>query len=110
MTVLLVVGQFEIRCGVHWLRDQGDRWHARPEARIHVLRRAPEPDHADVDAPLFPLDAFSKKLENHAAMVALYFLYYNFGRVHQTLRVTPAMEAELADHVWAIEEIVGLIG
>jgi hypothetical protein len=38
-------------------------------------------------------NAFSKKLENHAAMVSLYFMYYNFGRVHQTLRVTPAMEA-----------------
>ena len=50
-------------------------------------------------------NAFSKKLENHAAMVALYFMYYNFGRVHQTLRVTPAMEAGLADHVWAIEEM-----
>jgi hypothetical protein len=45
-----------------------------------------------------------------AAMVALYFRYYNFGRVHQTVRVTPAMEAGLADHVWAIEEIVALIG
>jgi len=54
-------------------------------------------------------NAFSKKLENHAAMVSLYFMYYNFGRVHQTLRVTPAMEAGLADHVWAIEEIVGLL-
>ena len=55
-------------------------------------------------------NAFSKKLENHAAMVALYFMYYNFGRVHQTLRVTPAMEAGLANHVWTIEEIVGLLG
>jgi hypothetical protein len=55
-------------------------------------------------------NAFSKKLENHAATVALYFMYYNFGRVHQTLRVTPAMEAGLADHVWSIEEIVGLLG
>ena len=42
-------------------------------------------------------------------MVALYFMYYNFARVHQTLRVTPAMEAGLADHVWAIEEIVALL-
>ena len=42
-------------------------------------------------------------------MVSLYFMYYNFGRVHQTLRVTPAMEAGLADHVWAIDEIVGLL-
>jgi IS1 family transposase len=54
-------------------------------------------------------NAFSKKLENHAAAVALYFMYYNFGRVHQTLRVTPAMEAGVAAHVWSIEEIVGLI-
>ena len=53
--------------------------------------------------------AFSKKVENHAAAVALYFMYYNFGRVHQTLRVTPAMEAGIADHVWSVEEIVGLL-
>jgi len=42
-------------------------------------------------------------------MVALYFMYYNFARVHQTLRVTPAMEAGIADHVWSVEEIVGLL-
>lgn len=55
-------------------------------------------------------NAFSKKVENHAAAVALYFMYYNFGRVHQTLRVTPAMESGVTDHVWSIEEIVRLIG
>ena len=44
-------------------------------------------------------NAFSKKVENHAAAVALYFMYYNFGRAHQTLRVTPAMEAGVANHV-----------
>jgi IS1 family transposase len=54
-------------------------------------------------------NGFSKKIENHIAAVALYFMYYNFGRVHQTLRVTPAMEAGLSDHVWSIEEIVGLL-
>ncbi|MBI2829035.1 MAG: hypothetical protein HYX77_07180 [Acidobacteria bacterium] len=54
-------------------------------------------------------NAFSKKVENHAAAVALYFMYYNFARVHQTLRVTPAMEAGIAEHVWTIEEIVGLL-
>jgi hypothetical protein len=54
-------------------------------------------------------NAFSKKLENHAAMVSLYFMFYNFGRVHQTLRVTPAMEAGISDHVWSIEEIVALL-
>jgi IS1 family transposase len=55
-------------------------------------------------------NAFSKKVENHAAAVALYFMFYNFARVHQTLRVTPAMEAGVADHVWSIEEIVALLG
>jgi hypothetical protein len=54
-------------------------------------------------------NAFSKKVENHAAAVALYFMYYNFGRVHQTLRVTPAMEAGIANHVWTVAEIVGLL-
>jgi hypothetical protein len=54
-------------------------------------------------------NAFSKKLENHAAMVALYFMYYNFGRVHQTLRVTPAMGSGIAKHVWSIEKIVSLL-
>jgi len=42
-------------------------------------------------------------------MVALYFMYYNFCRIHQTLRVTPAMEAGITDHVWSLEEIVKLI-
>lgn len=54
-------------------------------------------------------NAFSKKVENHAAAVALYFMYYNFGRVHQTLRVTPAMEAGVSTHVWSVEEIVSLL-
>jgi IS1 family transposase len=51
-------------------------------------------------------NAFSKKINNHAAMVAIHFMYYNFGRIHKTLRVTPAMQAGLADHVWSLEEIV----
>ncbi len=55
-------------------------------------------------------NAFSKKIENHGHAVALYFMYYNFCRVHQTLRVTPAMEAGLSDHVWSVEELVNLIG
>ena len=53
-------------------------------------------------------NAFSKKVENHCAMVAIHFMYYNFGRIHKTLKVTPAMEAGLADHVWSLEEIVSL--
>jgi hypothetical protein len=47
-------------------------------------------------------------LEPHCAAAALYFMYYNFARVHQTLRVTPAVEAGVANHVWSIEEIVAL--
>src|SRR5437763_8138534 len=54
-------------------------------------------------------NAFSKKFENHCHMVAIYHAYYNFCRVHQTLRVTPAMEAGLADHVWDISELVTLL-
>jgi IS1 family transposase len=54
-------------------------------------------------------NAFSKKIENHIAALSLYFMYYNFCRVHQTLRVTPAMEAGIANHVWDIEEIVALL-
>jgi hypothetical protein len=54
-------------------------------------------------------NAFSKKVENHCWAVALYFMHYNFCRIHQTLRVTPAMEAGIADHVWSVEEIAGLL-
>jgi transposase-like protein/IS1 family transposase len=51
-------------------------------------------------------NAFSKKLANLKAAVALHFAYYNFCRIHQTLRVTPAMEAGLTDHVWTISELL----
>lgn len=55
-------------------------------------------------------NGFSKKVENHGHAVALYFMHYNFCRVHKTLRVTPAMEAGLTDHVWTMEELIGLLG
>ena len=51
-------------------------------------------------------NAFSKKLENHMHAISLYFMHYNFCRVHKTLRVTPAMEAGLTDHIWEIEEVI----
>lgn len=54
-------------------------------------------------------NGFSKKIENHEAAIALHFMHYNFARVHQTIRVTPAMEAGVSKHVWSIEEIVGLV-
>jgi hypothetical protein len=53
-------------------------------------------------------NAHSKKIENHKHALALYFMFYNFARIHSTLRVTPAMEAGISDHVWSIEEIVEL--
>ena len=60
------------------------------------------------DSSLLAIYAFSKKVENHAAAVALHFIHYNFARVHKTLRVTPAMEAGLSDHVWSYEDIAAL--
>ena len=54
-------------------------------------------------------NGFSKKFENHAHQIAVYFFHYNFCRVHKTLRVTPAMEAGLTDHVWTLEELCNLI-
>jgi IS1 family transposase len=54
-------------------------------------------------------NAFSKKIDNLGYAVALHFMHYNFCRVHQTLRVTPAMEAGIADHVWTLQEVVELL-
>jgi len=54
-------------------------------------------------------NAFSKKVENHAHAVALHFMYYNFVRIHKTLRVTPAMAAGVADRLWEIGDIVALV-
>lgn len=53
-------------------------------------------------------NAFSKKIENHKHMMAIYAMNYNFARIHQTLRVTPAMEAGITNHVWSLEEIAEL--
>ena len=54
-------------------------------------------------------NGFSKKVENHTAAVAVYFMYYNFARIHQALRVTPAMEAGVTHHLWSVDDIVGLL-
>jgi IS1 family transposase len=53
-------------------------------------------------------NAFSKRIENHMHSVALFYMHYNFCRIHQSLRVTPAMEAGLTTRVWSIDEIVAL--
>lgn len=54
-------------------------------------------------------NGFSKKIENHIAQLAMHYMFYNFGRIHQTLRITPAMAAGVSDHVWSVEEIIGLL-
>ena len=54
-------------------------------------------------------NAFSKKIEHHVAAIALHYMYYNYCRIHQTLRVTPAMEAGISNHVWSIEEVISLL-
>ena len=53
-------------------------------------------------------NGFSKKVENHMYAVALHYMFYNFAKIHKTLRVTPAMQAGLSDHIWSLEEIAKL--
>jgi hypothetical protein len=53
-------------------------------------------------------NGFSKKIENHVAMLAIHYMHYNFARIHKSLRVTPAMAAGVANHVLSIDEIVAL--
>ena len=93
--------------------------HTRPE----VIRGNPDPKHIStsfVERQNLSMrmgmrrftrltNAFSKKAENHAHAVALYFVHYNFARIHGTLRTTPAMAAGLSNHVWSIEEMVSLL-
>ena len=53
-------------------------------------------------------NAFSKKVENLEHALTLHFMNYNFVRIHQTLKVTPAMEAEVADTLWTLEDVAAL--
>lgn len=55
-------------------------------------------------------NGFSKKFENHAAMVAIHSVYYNFARIHKTLRITPAMAAGLSESAWTLENIITMEG
>jgi len=55
------------------------------------------------------INGFSKKVENHAHAISLHYIYYNFCRIHQTLRVTPAIEAGVTDRLWEIEDILSLL-
>lgn len=54
-------------------------------------------------------NGYSKKIENHAVMLGIYFMWYNFGRKHMTLGTTPAAKAGIADHIWSVDEVIGLL-
>jgi len=54
-------------------------------------------------------NGFSKKVENHVHALAIYFMHYNFVRIHQTLRCTPAMEAGVADKLWSLDDMAALV-
>ncbi len=54
-------------------------------------------------------NAFSNKLENHVHALSIYFMHYNFVRIHQTLRCTPAMEAKVTEKLWSLEDMVALV-
>jgi hypothetical protein len=54
-------------------------------------------------------NAFSKKIENHVCSVALHAMYYNFVRIHQTLKVTPAMAAGVTDRLWEMKDLVDML-
>jgi len=54
-------------------------------------------------------NVFSKKVDNLMAAVAVYYTFYNFCRLHQTLKTTPAVKAGIADHVWSVDEVIGLL-
>src|ERR1700690_4654350 len=89
----------------------GKRIEGRPDAR-HVSTSFVERQNLTMRMSIRRFtrltNGFSKKVENHACAIALHYMHYNFGRIHKTLRVTPAMEAKISDHVWTLEEIAKL--
>ena len=54
-------------------------------------------------------NAFSKKLDNHIHAIALYFVFYNFCRIHKTLRTSPAMAAGITDRLWSLEDVIARV-
>lgn len=97
--------------------------HTEPSIKAHRIFGNPDPKHINTSLVerqnatmrqsmrrfVRRTNGHSKKAYNHAAAVALHFMHYNFARIHGTLRVTPAMAAGIADHVWEISELVDLV-
>jgi len=87
---------------------------------VKVISGSPDPEHVNTSyVERFNLtmrmsmrrftrltNAFSKKLQNHAAMVAIHAVHYNFVRMHKTLRCSPAMAADLSKHLWSLEDVI----
>ncbi len=91
-------------------KKAANQWQARLQTHFHELCRAPEPQYADEHEAVCPsLKRFSIKVESHEHMLTLRYMYYNLCRIYQSLRVTPAMEAGVAQHVWSLDEIIGLL-
>jgi IS1 family transposase len=89
----------------------------------HTITGSPDPDHIStsyVERSNLTMrmsmrrftrltNGFSKKVENHAEQIAIFMMVYNFQRKHMTLGTTPAIKAGIADHIWTVEEIIGLL-
>jgi hypothetical protein len=74
---------------------------------LYIARRTPEPYDSNVNAPDDPVDEWLfKEVEKLTLAYAIHFTHYNFCRVHQTLRITPAMTAGLTDHAWTLAELL----
>jgi IS1 family transposase len=83
---------------------------AGPAAYQHVICRASKSHDADAHASLHSThECISKKVENHACAVALHSMYYNFVRIHQTLKVSPAMAAGVTDRLWEMGDVVDML-
>jgi IS1 family transposase len=80
----------------------------RSRAYLHFHRGAEQLEYADGPSALHAghTNAFSKKWENHWAAVALWYCWYDFGRVHKALRMMPAMAAGIADHIWTVRDLL----
>jgi hypothetical protein len=90
------------------MRERSCSGQAGYESRFHVLHRTPE-HHENEHAPLYQTDKRLFKIENHMRAIALHYMYYNFCRIHKTLRRTPAMEAGVTKKLWSIEDVVALL-
>jgi IS1 family transposase len=111
---------------VYGIADEGEKRYSPAvctSCETHVIKGDPDPKHINtsyIERQNLTMrmsmrrftrltNAFSKKLENHIAAIAIHLVYYNFVRIHQTLRVTPAMAAGVSDRLWSLEDLVRLL-